>query len=206
MDVSCTYDACACVPLRPCKGAYRTRWRRAACAMLLGGWCWLLRICAGLDLLLELRLSHLIVGCCTFSACCCTETNHTRGTADRRKTTDYIVRAQPLNNGVSSAGNTGPQISALLGNGASDGGALHLALGVDNDTSIVLKVDVGTLLSPPWLALADDHSRGDCNKIQSIAGHRGKASQQQPLSSTWERCFCGLAVHGNTSQVLFASK
>ena len=36
---------------------------------------------------------------------------------------------------------------------------LHLALGVDDDARVVLKVDEGALLSPPRLALADDNGR-----------------------------------------------
>lgn len=52
---------------------------------------------------------------------------------------------------------------------------LHLALGVDNDTSIVLEVDEGTLLPPPGLALAHDHSGGDCSKTatRGVKDRRG---------------------------------
>lgn len=58
-------------------------------------------------------------------------------------------------------GNTGPQVGALLGNGASDGGTLHLTLGVDNDTGVVLKVEENTVLSSPRLGLTDNNSRHD---------------------------------------------
>ena len=61
-----------------------------------------------------------------------------------------------LNDGVGSGGNTGPQVGALLGNGAGDGGTLHLALGVDDHAGVVLKVDVASVLAAPRLALADD--------------------------------------------------
>ena len=91
-----------------------------------------------------------------------------------------------LNNAVRRASDTGPQVGALLGDGAGDGRScdgnnevlklvsqdlqdvqtisprrtLHLSLGVDDDACIVLKVDEGALLSPPRLALADDNGRG----------------------------------------------
>lgn len=34
-------------------------------------------------------------------------------------------------------GNLGPEIGALLTNGAGDTGSLHFSLGVDDDTSVV---------------------------------------------------------------------
>ncbi len=42
---------------------------------------------------------------------------------------------------------------------------LHFALVVDNDTSIVLKVDECTILPPPWLALSDHHGRHHCGWV-----------------------------------------
>lgn len=54
-----------------------------------------------------------------------------------------------------------PEVSALLGNRASDGRALHLALDVDDDAGVVLEVDVDASLAAPGLALADDDSRHD---------------------------------------------
>ena len=39
---------------------------------------------------------------------------------------------------------------------------LHLSLGVDNDTGVVLKVDEDTVSAPPCLALADDDCGVDC--------------------------------------------
>ncbi len=44
---------------------------------------------------------------------------------------------------------------------------LHLALGVDNDAGIVLKVDEGAVLSPPRLALPHHHGRMHCTQSQS---------------------------------------
>jgi hypothetical protein len=75
-----------------------------------------------------------------------------------------------------------PKLSGLLTDGASDGRALHLTLGVDNlrttnqypvrfpicsssefthHTGVVLEVEEDAVGSPPRLALADDDSRHD---------------------------------------------
>mgnify|MGYP006950437575 CR=1 FL=1 len=58
-------------------------------------------------------------------------------------------------------GDTGPKLGAFLGNGASDTGALHLTLGVDDDTCVVLEVKEVTFTSSNGLALSDDDSRHD---------------------------------------------
>lgn len=63
-----------------------------------------------------------------------------------------------LNDGTGAGSDTGPQICALLTDGAGDGRALHFTLGVDNDTSVVLKVDEDTIATAPGLALTDDDS------------------------------------------------
>jgi len=57
-----------------------------------------------------------------------------------------------------SRSDLGPELSGLLGDRASDGRALHLTLGVDDDTSVVLKVDEGAVATTPGLALTDDDS------------------------------------------------
>jgi len=46
-------------------------------------------------------------------------------------------KSSRLHDGASVGGNARPQVGALLANGARDGGTLHLALGVDDDTSVV---------------------------------------------------------------------
>lgn len=53
-------------------------------------------------------------------------------------------------------GDTGPQLGGLLADGAGDGGALHLALGVDDDAGIVLKVEEDAVEALPGLGLADN--------------------------------------------------
>ena len=58
-------------------------------------------------------------------------------------------------------GNTGPKLSALLSDGASDTGTLHLALGVDDDAGVVLEVEEVTLTSADGLALSDDDGGHD---------------------------------------------
>jgi len=45
-----------------------------------------------------------------------------------------------LNDGTGAGGDTGPQISALLTDGAGNGRALHLTLGVDDDTGVVCEI------------------------------------------------------------------
>lgn len=66
-----------------------------------------------------------------------------------------------LEDRTSSSGNSGPEISTLLSNGASDGRTLHFTLGVNNDTSVILKVNKGTIGSSPGLSLSNNDSRGD---------------------------------------------
>ena len=70
--------------------------------------------------------------------------------------------AARLDDGTGVGGNSWPDVGALLGNGASDGRTLHLTLGVDNDTGVVLEVEEDTVTTPPGLALADDDSGHDC--------------------------------------------
>ena len=71
-----------------------------------------------------------------------------------------------------TAGDLGPQISALLRDGANDGRASHLALRVDDDSRVVfqaseivllltLKVQLIAFTSAVALALPDDDSRQD---------------------------------------------
>lgn len=66
-----------------------------------------------------------------------------------------------LNNDTRVGRNTGPEVSALLGDGASDSRTLHLTLGVDNDTSVVLKVEVNTVSASPGLGLAHNNGGHD---------------------------------------------
>ena len=47
-----------------------------------------------------------------------------------RKWLNLMIKKTNLNDGTGSGGDTGPQISAFLGNGASDGRALHFTLGL----------------------------------------------------------------------------
>lgn len=62
-----------------------------------------------------------------------------------------------LHDAWSSGRDLGPQIGALLGNGAGDGGSLHFSLGVNDDASVVLEVDESTLSSSPRLSLSDNN-------------------------------------------------
>ena len=57
-----------------------------------------------------------------------------------------------------TAGDLGPQISALLRDGANDGRASHLALWVNDDAGVVLEVQLVTFASSVALALSDDDS------------------------------------------------
>jgi hypothetical protein len=58
--------------------------------------------------------------------------------------------------GTSLGGDTGPQIGAFLGDGSSDVLSLHLTLGVDDDTGVVLEVEEETFSAAEGLALADN--------------------------------------------------
>lgn len=72
--------------------------------------------------------------------------------------------SRSLHNSAGRAGNTGPQIGALLGDGSSDGRALHLTLGIHNHASVVLEVDEDTILPSEGLPLTDDYGGSHCSK------------------------------------------
>ena len=50
-----------------------------------------------------------------------------------------------------------PKVRALLGDGASDGGASHLSLGVDDDTSVVFEIEIVALSSSVGLSLPNNN-------------------------------------------------
>lgn len=54
-----------------------------------------------------------------------------------------------------------PHLSSFLPNRPSDGRTLHLSLGVDDDTRVVLKVQVDAVCAPPGLGLPDDDGGHD---------------------------------------------
>jgi hypothetical protein len=84
-----------------------------------------------------------------------------------------------LDDGTGVRGDTGPEIGTLLGDAGMlaevqcnhawqhvaagdlrsvDGRSLHLSLGVDDNTGVVLKVEEDTIPSPPRLPLSTDNS------------------------------------------------
>ena len=63
-----------------------------------------------------------------------------------------------LDHSAGCGGDFGPEISTLLSDGASDGGTLHLSLGVNNDSSVVLEVEENTVTTAPGLPLTNDDS------------------------------------------------
>lgn len=67
-----------------------------------------------------------------------------------------FAQINPLHDNTGVAGNTGPELGSLLTDGAGDGRALHLTLGVDDDTSVVLEIEEDTIEALPGLGLADD--------------------------------------------------
>ena len=78
------------------------------------------------------------------------------GTRREKKKRKKQRELQSLEDRTCKRGNLGPQVSRLLSDRASDGRALHITLGVHDDTSVVLKVDERAIAAPPWLALTDD--------------------------------------------------
>eukprot|EP00771_Trimastix_marina_P001889 gnl/Trimastix_PCT/30.p1 GENE.gnl/Trimastix_PCT/30~~gnl/Trimastix_PCT/30.p1 ORF type:complete len:152 (-),score=0.37 gnl/Trimastix_PCT/30:200-655(-) len=66
-----------------------------------------------------------------------------------------------LDDRVSNRTDTGPELGALLGDGASHLGALGFALGVDNDTGIVLEVHEHAVTAAERLPLTDDNGGHD---------------------------------------------
>merc|ERR1719352_903975 len=71
---------------------------------------------------------------------------------------ELLISTLRLANGRSCRSNLRPQLGALLGNRASDRRALHLALVVDNDTGVVLKVHKDAINAPPGLLLPNHNS------------------------------------------------
>jgi len=61
-----------------------------------------------------------------------------------------------LGNGGCVRRNTGPEISAFLRDGSSDGRALHFSLVVDNNTGVIFEVQEGTVSSSESLGLSDN--------------------------------------------------
>merc|ERR1719217_1386612 len=70
------------------------------------------------------------------------------------------TRGSLLEDGAGGGSHTGPQVGALLGNGAGDGTALELALGVHNHAGVIFELDEDAVLAAPGLALANHHSGG----------------------------------------------
>ena len=52
----------------------------------------------------------------------------------------------------------GPEVRALLGNGAGNSRASHLSLGIDDDTSIVFEIEIVAFSSSIGLALPNNNS------------------------------------------------
>src|SRR5574337_356975 len=64
-------------------------------------------------------------------------------------------------NGICSTCNPRPEISTFLSDGASNSRTFHLALWIDDNTSIIFEIHEDTILSAPWLALPNNNSRQD---------------------------------------------
>merc|ERR1719470_366834 len=87
-----------------------------------------------------------------------------------------------------------PQVSALLGHGSSDGGALHLALVVHDYACVILEIDELPVLSPESFSLANDHGWHhllDCSQDHVTAACGGQSVEPAPD-----------AVHGDHVEVL----
>lgn len=107
-----------------------------------------------------------------------------------------------LDDGRRGAGDTGPELGALLRDRAGDGRTLHLPLQVDNDACVVLKAEEDAVLAPVELALADDDGRHDLltevrlTLLDSANEEVAEGARGQSVEGTTD------AVHGNDVQVL----
>ena len=72
-----------------------------------------------------------------------------------------MLQSSRSDDGAGIGGNSRPQLSALLGDGASDGGSLHFTLRVDDHTSVVFEVEVVTFASAESLSLSDEDGGED---------------------------------------------
>jgi hypothetical protein len=115
------------------------------------------------------------------------------------------VLTSKLEDGTSIGRDTGPHVSTFLGAGTSNGGTLHLTLVVNNDASVILEVNVGTLLSSPGLSLADHNARVD---LLSQLGLTLLASTHDQVTNggTWESVLSTLnTTNGDNHKRLGAS-
>jgi hypothetical protein len=76
------------------------------------------------------------------------------------------VQSAFSSNGAGVGGNLGEQLSALLGNGASDTRSLHFSLGIDNNTSVVLEHQEVTFSPTNCFSLS--HNNGGHNLLSEI--------------------------------------
>jgi len=68
-----------------------------------------------------------------------------------------------------------PELSALLGDGASHGGSLHFTLGVHDHTSVVFEVEVMSFASAECLSLSDEDGGHDLlTEIGLTLSHGGE--------------------------------
>jgi len=73
----------------------------------------------------------------------------------------WLLSSCRSDDGAGIGGNSRPQLSALLGDGASDGGSFHFTLGVHDHTSVVFEVEVMSLASAECFSLSDEDGGHD---------------------------------------------
>ena len=110
-----------------------------------------------------------------------------------------------LCNSWGSRSDTGPEVSTLLADGASDGRTLHFTLRVDDDTSVVFEVNEDTILSSPGFALTDNNGGGNLlsqfrfSLLDGSHDHVSDTGGRQAVQTTTN------TAHGKDVQVLGTS-
>ncbi len=107
--------------------------------------------------------------------------------------------------GTGVGGDSGPELSALLGDGAGDCGALHFALGVDDDACVVFEVQVVAFAAAESLSLADEDGRHHfLSQIGLALSHRAQEHVAHRAAGESVQAAAGRG-HGDHEQRLGAS-
>ena len=97
--------------------------------------------------------------------------------------------------GAGVGGDSGPELGALLGDGAGDGGALHLALGVDDDACVVFEVQEVALSPAEGLSLA--HEDGGHDLLPEVGLALAHRAQEHVADGAAREAVQAAAGHGH---------
>lgn len=114
---------------------------------------------------------------------------------------DKLVEALYLNNHTSTGSNTGPEVSALLSDRASNSGTLHLTLGVSDNAGVILEVEENAILPAPGAGLTDNNCRHDLLSELGLTLLNGSHDHVSDTSGGKTVQTCTNALDGNNVKV-----